>query len=123
MSTGRSAAKRESRKQRQMLAEQRRETQKELREEKDIEARQRRALKRSQAGMGDLLSQALGAKSLLGAGKASSGSEASGSGGNIQPTAGGYFITPEDTGSLFGPSLQSQDSQQDVMRTLRRRLT
>lgn len=105
MSTGKSAAKRESRKQRQMLAAQQRETQKELAEEKDIESRMRRGLRASKEGRGGLLAQQEGLKSLLGASMARDGSGGGDVGANIVTGGAGYFIEPTDAGkSLLSPN-------------------
>lgn len=112
MSTGRSAAKRESRKQRQLIAEQRRETQKELAEEKDIQARNERALLQSKQGMGGLLQQQTGLKSLLGA----FGSRIGSGGGDIGPnvrTDGAYFMEATDTGKKLTPPKQVGSGKKD----------
>ena len=103
MSTGRSAAKRESRKQRQLLDKQRRETQKELAEEKDIQARNERALLRSKEGTEGLLSQQMGLKSLLGAFNKRSGSGGGNIGPNVTTGGGEYFIQPSDVGASLLP--------------------
>lgn len=100
MSTGRSAAERDAKKQRQLLEQQRQETQKALAEEKDLESRQRRALLKTQKGRGGLLAQQENLKSLLGSGPSRQGSGGDFIGGNVESGGGAMFIDPSSPGTV-----------------------
>lgn len=117
MSTGKSAAKRDSKRQRQLIQEQQRETQKALSEEKDIESRQRRTLKLSKAGRGSLITQQENLNSLLGASRAMEGTGGGEGGASLVTGAG--FIDPTNVGEYVEPGRKEREEQQkkDVKRT------
>jgi len=108
MSTGKSEAKRDAKKQRALIEQQQRETQKSLAEEKDIESRNQRTLKLNKSGRGSLVSQQENLKSLLGASNQMIGS-GGGSGGTVTTQGAGGFIDATGVGTSLYPSKSKQD--------------